>query len=186
MENTQNTQNENGLMLKQNGEETNLSKAIEFDAEEYQRIVKESSNLAKKRRSTSVVPKYYEFTMSVELVNKQYQDALNKAKNEAAKKKAAEMREANLELTWDRFKYVGLTKSETRKGLIPAVLLQNQNGLFINLGAQLVRIFESLNLAKGTEIEIEFVREETNKNGEGSTKIYEVYLLEDEDEEQKQ
>ena len=182
MENNQIETTNEVTLNNQHGEETNLkNQAIEFDADEYQRIVKESSNLRKKRRSTSVVPKYYEFTMSVELVNKQYQDALNKAKNDAARKKAAEMQEANLELTWDRFKYVGLTQSETRKGFIPAVLLQNENGLFINLGAQLVRIFESLNLAKGTEIEIEFVREEANKNAEGSTKIYEVYLLEDEE-----
>lgn len=179
-------QEESTAVQNQNGQNINIQQEpVNFDADAYKKIVEKSKKLGRRKRGTSVVPKYYEFSMSKALVEKQYQDALNKANTKAKKEKAEDMYNANLELTWERFLFAGFTWTDTKKGKIKAVLLQNETGLYINLGAQLVRVFESLNLSQGTEIEIEYVKEEANKNSEGTTKIYEVYLL-DEDEEQEQ
>lgn len=55
----------------QNGEETSLKTApTTFDVEQYQTIVESTLNLEKKKRTVSIVPKYFEFTTSLEDVQK--------------------------------------------------------------------------------------------------------------------
>lgn len=163
------------VVTNQLGEETSLTPTqVEFDPEEYQQMLAKGAELKDRKRSVSIVPKYYEFKMSVEMVEKQREDMLKKAKKADEKARVNELCSANLQMTWERFFFQGITQMGQRK----AVLLSNAEGLFIQYGTQLIRTLEGLNLPKNTEIEIEFTHEEPNKTSEGSTKIYELYLVE--------
>ena len=172
------TATEEIVVTNQLGEETSLAPTpVEFNPDEYQELLAKGAELKNRKRSVSIVPKYYEFKMSVAMVEEQREDMLKKAKTKDDKKKVNDLCDANLQMTWERFFFQGITQTDSRK----AVLLSNADGLYLQYGAQLIRTLESLNLPRNTEIEIEFAREEPNKHSEGSTKIYEIYLVEAQD-----
>ena len=181
MSNSNNTEQtlQNAQLSNQHGEETALMTVpTSFDVEQYQTLLESTLNLEKKKRTVSIVPKYYEFTTSLEDVQK------------AAEKKKGEEKEKFLEMSIPQTKCKGIFQgitvepvtrideetgeeiSQTRK----IVKWITPEGLFINFGAQLIRAVEYLPI--GTPIEIQYIRKEPVQSIQGANvKIYEVYPL---------
>jgi hypothetical protein len=168
------------VLQTQHHQNTDLALApSEFDPSAYQALVESAKDLKSLRRGASIVPKYFEFTTSVESV---YTNA-EKQKNDKDKQAYLEM---NLPLTSTLGIFQGVSeeiteKTEAETGEITRTTRKiakwvNEEGLFINFGAQLVRTLEHIPL--GTAIEIVFLKEEAVQSTQGATvKIYEVYPL---------
>ena len=167
------------LVADQRGQPTTLrTNPVSFDVEQYQDLISSAQHLGEMERTVSVVPKYFEFTTSLEEVQK------------AADKKKGNDREEYLKMNVPETKckgiFQGITQEEvstvsedtgevttrTRK----VVRWVTAEGLFISFGAQLVRALEPLPV--GMPIEIQYVRKEPVKSIPGATvKIYEVFPL---------
>jgi len=162
-------------LVTQNGTETTLQ-TFELDVTASE---KDLSKLSKLNKSKGITPKYFEFTLSVDMVEKSYQDELKQAKNDKQREEARSFYEKSLKKTAQRFLFKGYTqRRDENSKLITYIVLENETGFYLNQGAQLVRVFQTLNIPIGTAVEIEFLREEAVMTKEGaSVKIYEVYLL---------
>lgn len=170
---------ESAVLTDQHGHTTALRTApVTFDVEEYQGIINNAKALEEKERTVSVVPKYYEFTSSLEEVQK------------AAEKKKGDEREEYLKMNVPEtickgiFQGVSLEEVSTVDEETGEVSTRTRKiakwvtaeGLFISFGAQLVRVLEPLPI--GIPVEIQYVRKEPVKSIPGATvKIYEVYPL---------
>jgi hypothetical protein len=173
-------QNELNPLETQNGQVTDLAVAhTEFDPIAYQYLIEQAKQLKTKKRGASIVPKYFEFTLSVEAI------MANAEKQKGDKEKQAYV-EMNLPLTSTYGIFQGVSeeiteKSDPESGEMIRTTRKiakwiNEEGLFINFGAQLVRTLEQIPL--GTAIEIVFTKEEAVQSTQGATvKIYEVYPL---------
>ena len=151
---------------------------VSFDVEQYQNLITSAHRLDELERTVSVVPKYFEFTTSLEEVQK------------AADKKKGEERDKYLEMTVPETKCKGIFQGITEEQVSTTsedtgeVTMRTRKvvrwitaeGLFISFGAQLVRAVEPLPV--GMPIEIQYVRKEPVKSIPGATvKIYEVFPL---------
>ena len=167
------------VLTDQHGTATSLQTApVSFDVEQYQNLITNAHRLGEMERTVSVVPKYFEFTTSLEEVQK------------AADKKKGDEREEYLRMNVPETKCKGIFQGVTEEQVFSidedtgevttrtrkVVRWVTAEGLFISFGAQLVRAVEPLPV--GMPIEIQYVRKEPVKSIPGATvKIYEVFPL---------
>lgn len=180
---TQDQTQEQGLVVLQTQEGESIDLLIpeqHFNLAEFMEFAEAAKELKNRKRGVSIVPKYFEFTTSVAQVQ------------ENAKKVKEEDREAYITQNMPFTSTIGffqgvveelVTKTEnTETGKVETQETRkitrwiNEDGLFINFGAQLARCVEGIE--KGTPIEIVYTHEEGVKSKAGAVvKIYEVYPL---------
>ena len=167
------------LVTDQHGQPTALrTNPVSFDVEQYQDLISNAKNLGEMERTVSVVPKYFEFTTSLEEVQKAADKKKGNEREEYLKMNVPETKCKGIfqGITQEEVSTVSEDTGEVTTRIRKVVRCVTADGLFISFGAQLVRALEPLPV--GMPIEIQYMRKEPVKSIPGATvKIYEVFPL---------
>lgn len=166
----------------QQGQSTEVAVPQQFiDIEDFLRAIEESKKLKGKTRGVSLVPKVWEFSTSVQMIE---QNAKNIKDHQEREKYIAQNMsftstigffQGTIEEMVDKVETneSGETRTQEKRFITRWI---NEDGLWISLGVQLARCCKFI--APNTPIEIVYSHDEPVKSKAGAVvKIYEVYPL---------